>query len=594
MLMEQMPLLELLWNLISRKTENVSKVRYFPQKTAFQDEINISAPFPRTTPESQGVSSDLCRNLLQELSLGKHTYMHQIMMLRHGNVIMECGFAPYRTNLWHATYSLCKSITGLAIGMMIEEEKLSLDDRVITLFPGHKNIMTLLRQRDLTIEHLLTMSSGSAFNESGAVSGNEWVKSFLESSLHFTPGTQFEYNSMNSYMLSAIVTEITGETMMEYLRPRLWEPLGIQQIFWETCPNGITKGGWGLFLCPEDAAKIGQLYLQKGKWNDRQIISEEWIDMSVKGHIAVPEEMGFGGYGYHIWEGQRPGSFVFNGMLGQNVLVYPDLDIVVVTNAGNSVLFQKCEMLDILNKYLGDINLPNDSLAENPSAFKKLQKQKYRLEHSVPMFRPSKYRLFSRIRLQKEQKKTKKLFDRLCSNVYEMKDKSIGVFPLALQVFHNNFTDGVSKIGFQKEDKNDVIIIEEGNTVHTLKAGRNEWIENHIYFHEEPYKIAVCISQATDEDEHPVLKIELAFLEDAARRTLKIIFTDDTLNQCIVRWNEFPGKTMIMEGLESMTNSLTDIPILKGMKENGIQNIMEMLLNQTIEPETTGDLIDEQ
>ena len=177
------------------------------------------------------------------------------------------------------------------------------------------------------------MASGVSFNETGAVAGSDWVKGFLEAGIHDSPGTKFEYNSMNSYMLSAVVTEITGETMMDYLRPRLWEPLGITKVFWETCPKGITKGGWGLFLTPEDAAKLGWLYRCKGVWNGQQIIAQEWIEESVKKQIDTDEDGSSCGYGYQIWPKKREGSFNFNGMLGQNVLVYPDLDLVKIGRA---------------------------------------------------------------------------------------------------------------------------------------------------------------------------------------------------------------------------------------------------------------------
>ncbi len=126
---------------------------------------------------------------------------------------------------------------------------------------------------------------------------------FLEAGLSGTPGKDFEYNNMNTYMLSAIVTELTGETLMEYLRPRLWEPLGIARIFWETCPMGITKGGWGLFLRPEDAAKLGMLYLQKGSWNGRQLVPAEWVKASCQPSAQAPEVMSTHGYGYQLWMG---------------------------------------------------------------------------------------------------------------------------------------------------------------------------------------------------------------------------------------------------------------------------------------------------
>ena len=187
----------------------------------------------------------------------------------------------------------------------------------------------------------------------GVVSGNDWVDSFLNAPVKGTPGEAFEYNSMNTYLLSAIIQERTGMKMVDYLRPRLFEPLGIRKVFWESCPAGITKGGWGLFLCPEDAAKLGVMYVNGGKFEGKQIVPAEWVAASTSVHATPPEKMGKYGYGYQVWMEERPGSFAFNGMLGQNVLGYPDTGVVIVTNAGSNELFQTCEMLDIVRKYFG-------------------------------------------------------------------------------------------------------------------------------------------------------------------------------------------------------------------------------------------------
>ncbi|MEG0355074.1 MAG: serine hydrolase [Lachnospiraceae bacterium] len=249
-------MIELIWGLLSKKTGSVNKVEYVPQKPSFPKEEEYEQPLERTAPETQGVSSELLYQFLKELSEDEKMDMHHMMVLKNGKVISECSFAPYPKGMWHITHSLCKSITGMAIGMLIEEGKLSLEDRVIDIFGKRKNILGAIRQRDVTVKHLLNMTSNVSFNEAGIIWGNEWTKGFLESAVHDTPGTGFEYNSMNSYMLSAIVTELTGQSMMEYLEPRLWEPLGITKVFWETSPQKITKGGWGLFLCAEDAAKL--------------------------------------------------------------------------------------------------------------------------------------------------------------------------------------------------------------------------------------------------------------------------------------------------------------------------------------------------
>lgn len=242
---EQMAVFELIWNLINGKTDR-SKVEFAPQKIPFSGEAPYEQAFQRAIPETQGISSAMIGDLLEELAGNDGINMHHIMILRNGYVIGETSFAPYIQGMWHITHSMCKSITGMAVGMLIAEGRLELDDRVHDIFEK-KNILGLFRQKNITVRNLLTMSSGVVYNEAGALAGNEWAKSFLESSVKGTPGTVFDYNSMNTYMLSAIVTEITGETLTEYLTPRLFEPLGITKFFWETCPKGITKGGLGTF-----------------------------------------------------------------------------------------------------------------------------------------------------------------------------------------------------------------------------------------------------------------------------------------------------------------------------------------------------------
>ena len=145
------------------------------------------------------------------------------------------------------------------------KENFTLDENVYDIFEKRNGLLQKILRPNLTVKHLLTMKSGVQFNEMGVVSGNDWVDSFLNAPVKGTPGEAFEYNSMNTYLLSAIIQERTGMKMVDYLRPRLFEPLGIRKVFWESCPAGITKGGWGLFLCPEDAAKLGVMYVNGGK-----------------------------------------------------------------------------------------------------------------------------------------------------------------------------------------------------------------------------------------------------------------------------------------------------------------------------------------
>ena len=388
---EQLAVIEMVTNMILGKTEGISKVDFVPQKTrcpepengmhmhdkvpVIQDQDiektkNQQQIFPRKTPESQGIVSDHLRYLIQELADSPNTDMHHFMVLRHGNVICEADFAPYRKGIWHITHSMCKSITGMAVGFLVEEGKLELSENIYKIFSDKGSTWVKMFRPEVTVENLLTMTSGVTFNESGIVSGNDWLESYLNASVAEKPGTKFQYNSLNSYVLSAIITERTGMPMDEYLKPRLFEPLGITDYLWEKCPRGITKGGWGLFMHTEDMAKLGQLYLNKGKWNGKQIIPESWAEASVTKKVDSIE--GTYGYGYQLWMEERPGSFEYNGMLGQNVLIYPDVDMVIVTNAGNEELFQDNVMLNIIRKYFPVDWMPKETLPENPIAYAKL------------------------------------------------------------------------------------------------------------------------------------------------------------------------------------------------------------------------------
>ena len=382
---EQIAVAELIFNIILGKTGS-GRVNYFPQKQDFPFDAPYEQPFERATPESQGISSEYLAALIRELYHAKGTEMHHFMALRHGKVICQCNFAPYPRGMWHITHSMCKSITGMAIGLLIEEGKLRLDENIYDIFPDKVNSLLKIFRPVITVENLLTMSSGITFNESGIVSGNDWVASYLNSTVNGTTGQIFQYNSLNTYMLSAIVAKRTGETLTEYLKPRLFQPLGITKYFWETCPAGITKGGWGLFLCAEDMAKLGQLYLQKGKWRGEQIIPESWVEASTQKRWETPDDTY--GYGYQLWMEQRPGSFEFNGMLGQNVVIYPDMDMVLVTNAGNNELFQDCIMLNIIRKYFPPEYAPVDALPENPAAALLLKRLCGELELGMELTRP--------------------------------------------------------------------------------------------------------------------------------------------------------------------------------------------------------------
>ena len=602
---EQIAVAELVLNMILGKTGG-TRVDYFPQKPDFPFDAVYEQAFVRATPESQGISSDLFAALLRELDASKDTEMHHFMALRHGKVICECNFAPYPKGMWHITHSMCKSITGMAIGMLIEEEKLKLDENIYDIFPDHINAFSKIFRPVITVENLLTMTSGVTFNESGIVSGNDWLGSFLNASVNGKPGTEFQYNSLNTYVLSAIVTKRTGETLTEYLTPRLFGPLGITKYYWETCPKGITKGGWGLFLCAEDMAKLGQLYLQKGKWNGQQLVSEYWIEISTARHLKTQNDTY--GYGYQLWMEQRPGSFEYNGMLGQNVIIYPDMDMVLVTNAGNKEMFQDCIMLNIIRKYFPVNYHPADVLPENPLSYSLLKRLCGELENGENNNRSTSLRGgWKRNVVSRRKHSDKKYSYRISAAVdrpsdhhsfmravsgrtYVMEQQNIGIAPLFVQVFHNNMTDGISEISFTYDAGNFWISFTEGEVIHKLPVGFGKAADGCVDLHGEHYLVATLGEFARDENDIPVLKLEVTFIEECVKRKAHIFFHED--NGIEIRWNETPGKKMILAGLSSITEELSGNFLYNSLlgDHNITTELLHRLMEQTIEPVVRGYL----
>ena len=602
---EQIAVAELVLNMILGKTGG-TRVDYFPQKPDFPFDAVYEQAFVRATPESQGISSDLFAALLRELDASKDTEMHHFMALRHGKVICECNFAPYPKGMWHITHSMCKSITGMAIGMLIEEEKLKLDENIYDIFPDHINAFSKIFRPVITVENLLTMTSGVTFNESGIVSGNDWLGSFLNASVNGKPGTEFQYNSLNTYVLSAIVTKRTGETLTEYLTPRLFGPLGITKYYWETCPKGITKGGWGLFLCAEDMAKLGQLYLQRGKWNGQQLVSEYWIEISTARHLKTQNDTY--GYGYQLWMEQRPGSFEYNGMLGQNVIIYPDMDMVLVTNAGNKEMFQDCIMLNIIRKYFPVNYHPADVLPENPLSHSLLKRLCGELENGENNNRSTSLRGgWKRNVVSRRKHSDKKYSYRISAAVdrpsdhhsfmravsgrtYVMEQQNIGIAPLFVQVFHNNMTDGISEISFTYDAGNFCVSFTEGEVIHKLPVGFGKAADGYVDLHGEHYLVATLGEFARDENDIPVLKLEVTFIEECVKRKAHIFFHED--NGIEIRWNETPGKKMILAGLSSITEELSGNFLYNSLlgDHNITTELLHRLMEQTIEPAVRGYL----
>ena len=346
---------ELLIGLALTNKQNPAVVPYTPQKTEVS---KFEKPFfRRERPEKHGVSSVRLYKMLSELEAEPRANIHSLIVLKDGAVICEASAKGYDVNVAQLSHSMTKSVIGMAIGFLVDEGRISVDDKLCDFFPEHEYADPLFAK--MTVKHLLMMSSGAKISEIGSVTESEWTRAFFGSDLLFEPGTQFKYNSMNSYMLARIVERVTGLGITEFLKPRLFEPLGIDNFFWEKGPEGLEKGGWGLYLSPESWAKLGQLMLSRGSFFGRRILSEKWVKESVSTHAITSEELGDFNYGYQIWTARSGDDFLFNGMLGQNTWISPKNSLVAVISSGNNELFQGSPALSIIRKYLSVNSLSN-------------------------------------------------------------------------------------------------------------------------------------------------------------------------------------------------------------------------------------------
>lgn len=293
---------------------------------------------PRSSPESQGVSSEQILKFLRAANERIDT-MHSFMMLRNGKVIAEAWWSPESPEKPHVMWSLSKSFTSTAVGLAIQDGLLSIDDPVVKYFPDSLPNDPSPELQTMRVRDLLTMSTGHD-NEPKVRDKTDWIGEFLAHPVPKTPGAKFVYNTPATFMQSAIVQKVTGKTTLEYLKPRLFEPLGIEGPRWDTNPQGITLGGYGLFLKTEEVAKFGQLYLQKGKWNGEQLVPEEWITAATSKQVSNgtnPDSDWNQGYGFQFWR-CRHNAYRGDGKDGQFCIVMPEKDVVVVMTANNTKL----------------------------------------------------------------------------------------------------------------------------------------------------------------------------------------------------------------------------------------------------------------
>ncbi len=345
---------------------------------------------PRSLPETEGVSSQGIIDFLDAAARSRNEF-HSFMFLRHGKVIAEGWWNPYRPELRHTLYSTSKSFTATAVGFAASEKLLSVNDKVISFFPDFLPDTVSAYLSEMKVKDLLTMSAGMDPDPTfkTVVNDSNWVKSFLAVPVVHEPGTKFLYNTLATYMLSAIVQKATGEKVLDYLKPRLFEPLAIEGMDWEVDPHGINVGGWGLRLKTEDMAKFGQLFLQKGIWNGKQLIPSAWIEEATSKKIdqapdapqAIKDSSEWmQGYCYQMWR-CRHNAYRADGAYGQYIIVLPDQDAIIAITAETPDMQNE---INLVWEYLLPAMSP-DKLPENSTLNTTLKEKLNSLALAVPV-----------------------------------------------------------------------------------------------------------------------------------------------------------------------------------------------------------------
>lgn len=517
--------MDLIWKFLTQDVQHLYVYPHSLQKPAFGPKPD-KRPLLRSAPEAEGISPRAIGMLFDAIHADPAACAQGMMILRNGKVIAEAAWSPYDPQLPHQLYSLSKSVTATAVGMLAGEGGLDPDERLGDIFYDKMPEDEQKPAYKMTVRHLLNMSTGSLFNEAGSAMGADWEREFLHAGVKFTPGTAFDYNSMNTYMLAAVVRRKTGMTLTEYLTPRLYEPLGIEEHYWETCPNGTEKGGWGLSLTMESVAKIGQLYLNKGRWTtgqgEKQLIGRRWIEEATQPQIGTPKGEITYGYGHQIWMTAREGAFLFNGAFGQYMLALPDRNALVVLFSGTSRLFANGGVLDLVTAALDgaqDPPLPPLPPDRAGSEALRVTLNGLSVRHRSPYYDP-----------RRQAVPLGELAGRLDGRVYNFPKNIGGLFPMILQSVHNNFTTGLTQAAFRKTADGGLLIeLVEGEETQRFTLKEDGYTAGSVS--QRGDKFAVRAAAQTERLEAGGFAVDASvhFIETPFTRLIRFEFADDTL-----------------------------------------------------------------
>ncbi|WP_332303152.1 serine hydrolase domain-containing protein [Rhizobium sp. GR12] len=477
----------------------------------------IITSLPRATPASRRTDPAILLAMLDEIER-QDLELHSLLVWQDGALITDAYWAPCTATRPHMMHSVTKSFTSMAVGLAVADGLLSVDNAVLSFFPDYPGPVDD-NLRAMKIRHLLTMTSGHGRGISGGSwrrLTSSWIEDFLRQQTPHLPGDVFVYDSAASYMLSAIVQQVSGRMIADYLSERIFQPMGMSSsITWDTGTDGVNTGGNGLSCTSEDMLKLGILHLQDGEWQGHQLLPRKWVmdatGMQVRDvvlgvftgdHYLGPDEVADGvkvsrreGYGYQWWRGPH-GSFSANGLFGQYCIVLPEEKAVVAFTGGLEDSDRRVHSLiyDLLRPALGNGAAPSDADQMIEARLAGLRLKNYA---DKPF-----------------------MADGLPCGTWTMEPNDQGVASISIAT-------GADELSF---------VLNDVDGAHEVMAGCGYYIEtmttmpgarlHHSYQPEGGLRVVASVRIIADTKDGPVLEMDWIFVETAFRDTVRLNFVN--------------------------------------------------------------------
>lgn len=550
-----------------------------------------SIPLPGISPREAGIRTECILQFISDLANNPLCAMDGIAIAKGEKLLLSAYRPPFRQEIGHITNSTCKTLTAIAVMFAVSENLLSEDDEVLSFFPEYDNVLTPRNLRKMTIRHLLTMESGSKTSEYISLVEEDWTKAFLLTDCQCEPGSKFIYNSMNTYMLASILVKVAGKGLVEYLTPRFFEPLGIGNVRWELCPMGIERGGWGLHISLPDMVKLGIFLSQNGSFHGKQLIPAKYIIRMKETCVSQNADELSVGYGYQLWHLPK-GRYMTSGMYGQHIIIDEKHQLVVAMNAHSDKLFPDCPATRRVLEFMeSDLLYTPENAMVDYTKQKRLQicLQAFSKGYKLPSFDNTK-KLTPVYLLQQEKKEnkkaleTKRLLKQLEYGRIHVDQATFKLFPYIMQGMYGYPSFQVSDLLFKVTEECLKIAFIKGPNNEKLReklilnAGYNSYINQLVQIGKGKTHIAAKAFAAKDEDDHPVLILDLVFPAQGFSRLIKVFLLEEHL---AIECMEFPNMRGIIEQVLYGDTSLggTTIDLTDKIPES-----LRVLLDYKVEP----------